>query len=354
MLNETITKRADGRVECKITIGTTPNGKRIRKSFYGKSEREAKKKLNEWLKTNPICGGVIADNTTISFSVWVDKWLSVYKKGNVREYTYENTYHTRVEKYLKPYFKDRPLKAINPLDIQEFFNLHKHLSMDLLKTLKIILNDVFNKAIDNDFCLKNPVANVKLKSTYKRKMKTALNAAQQAKAIRWAIDTNHIDILTVFKTGLRRGELLGLRWCDIDFDNKIITVNQSISPPAVRGGGIDYEVKTLSSNRPIPIDDELCFYLNTLPGNSELVFDCNNANAYGKRIKTILKQMSEDCNLPYITLHEIRHTFGTVLREKGVDIYTIAKLMGHASIEVTAQRYIHNDIDVLRKAIEHK
>lgn len=351
MLNETITKRADGRIELKITIGTNSQGKRVRKSFYGKSEREVKRKFNEWLKDNPIYNQIAIDNTTMPFSEWIDKWLDVYKKGTVREYTYENTYHTRVKKYLKPYFKDRPLRAISPLDIQKFFNLHKYLSIDLLKTLKVILNDVFNKAIDNDLCAKNPVSNVKLQSTYKKKMKTALNAEQQEKAIKWAIDTNHIDILTVLKTGLRRGELLGLRWCDVDLDNKIITIRQSISPPAVRGGDVNYEVKTLSSNRSIPIDDELTNCLRALPQDDELVFGCNNANAYGKRVKSVLKQMSEDCNLPYITLHEIRHTFGTVLREKGADIYSISKVLGHSNIGVTSKIYVHNDLDVLRKAL---
>lgn len=64
--------------------------------------------------------------------------------------------------------------------------------------------------------------------------------------------------------------------------------------------------------------------------------------------------MAEDCNLPFLTLHELRHTYGTVLREKGVDIYSISKLLGHASIEVTAKIYVHNDLEVLRSAIEGK
>lgn len=352
MFDGTITKRKDGRVELKITIGSDNYGKRIRKSFYGKSEREVKKKRDEWAKRGSIAEQAEINNDTLPFSVWADKWLTIYKKGNVREYTYENTYNTRVQKYLIPYFGKRPMRAITPIDVQEFFNMYKNLSIDLLKTLKIILNDMFNKAIDNDICNKNPVVNTRLQSTYKKKEKKTLNLKQREKAIKWAIKNGYIDILTVLKTGIRRGELLGLRWCDIDLENKTIIINQSISPPAKKGCNIDYELKSKSSHRQIPIDQELTDCLKLLPRDSELVFQCSNANAYGKRVKSVLMKMSEECGLPYLTLHELRHTYGTVLREKGVDIYSISKLMGHSSIEVTAQRYVHNDLDVLRKAIE--
>ena len=349
MLDSSITKRKDGRVELRITIGKDASGKRIRKSLYGKNEREVKKKKDEWLKTYSVSEREYSQ--TIGFSAWADKWLIVYKQDTVREYTYENTYRTRVEKYLKPYFRQRPIDSITPLDIQAFFNKHRSLSLALLKTLKVILNDIFNKAIDNDFCLKNPVTNVRIQSTQKSKERQALNAKEHDRAIKWAIANKRFVILTVLKTGIRRGELLGLKWSDIDFQRMLIDINESISPPVRSGGAIDYEVKSLASNRQIPIDKELADCLKSMPQDSERVFNCTNANVYGKNIKAVLMQMSEECGTPFLTLHELRHTFGTVLREKGVDIYTISKLMGHSSINVTASIYVHNDIEVLRRAI---
>lgn len=350
MLDGSIYKRKDGRIELQITTGINANGKRIRKSFYGKSEREVKKKRDEWLKTASI-KDYQSIRDTMSFSTWADQWLLVYKKNTVRPYTYENTYRTRVKKYLKPYFNERPLQSITPLDIQAFFNKYRDLSLALLKTLKVILNDMFNKAIDNDFCQKNPVTNVKIQSTQRKTEKISLNAEQQNKAIKWTIDNKKYDILTVLKTGIRRGELLGLKWSDIDFSNKIININESVSPPAKRGEGIDYEVKTSASYRQIPVDQELLDCLKELPCDDERVFATTNANAYGMRVSRVLKKMCTECNIPIVTLHELRHTYGTVLREKGVDIYTISKLMGHSNISVTASVYVHNDIEVLRKAI---
>ena len=242
MLESNIIKRKDGRIELRVTIGQDANGKRIRKSFYGKSEREVKKKKDEWLKTYSV--SEYEYTQTIGFSAWADKWLIVYKQNTVREYTYENTYRTRVEKYLKPYFRQKPMDSITPLDTQAFFNKHRNLSLALLKTLKVILNDIFNKAIDNDLCLKNPVSNVRIQSTQKGQERQALNADEQKRAIQWAIDNNRFDILTVLKTGIRRGELLGLKWNDVDFKRMLIDINESISPPVRKGGTIDYEVKS--------------------------------------------------------------------------------------------------------------
>ena len=127
MLDGSITKRKDGRIELQITIGIDSNGKRIRKSFYGKSEREVKTKKNEWLQQYSLARG--DTNSSMSFSAWADKWLIVYKQNTVRPYTYENTYRTRVEKYLKLYFKQRPMDAITPLDIQALPILHFQSSM---------------------------------------------------------------------------------------------------------------------------------------------------------------------------------------------------------------------------------
>ena len=268
----------------------------------------------------------------------------------MRPYTYENTYKTRVDKYLIPYFGERPLMAIKAADIQEFFNKHQHLSLALLKTLKTILSGIFATAIDNDLCYKNPASNVKLKSQYKQKEKKVLDLQQREKAMKWCVKNKHYDILLVLKVGLRRGELIGLRWEDIDFKNKIITINESISPPT-KDGVVDYDVKSQSSRASLPVDDEMIDCFNKIPRTSKRVFNCESANTYAKQAKKVLQEMSEECNLPYLTLHELRHTVGTVMRENEVDIYSISKLLRHSNIDVTSKVYVHNDLEVLRRAI---
>lgn len=342
--------RPDGRWELQITLGKDESGKRIRKSFYGSKEREVIRKKDKWLSENNI-RDILESNSfkTETFEVWADKWLEV-KKITVRPYTYHNTYYTRVEKYLKPYFKQRPLDAITQMDIQAFFLKHQDLSLALQKTLKDILNNMFNKAIINDLCVKNPVVDIKIKSNQQKKEKTVLNKEQRDIAIKWAIDNKQYDILTILKTGIRRGELLGLRWIDIDFNHRIININQSYCD-GVDTDIPDMQLKNESSKRSIPVDDELIECLKSIKKTSELVFPYITAKAYGSHAGRVLHRMANECNLPYVTLHGLRHTFGTVLRENGVDIYTISKLLGHSGVEITAKIYVHNDVEVLRSAM---
>lgn len=358
MFDGTVRKRKDGRYELQIIIGKSDAGKPIRKSFYGHKEREVIKKKDDWLKeylsdqTDSLQSDINTSNI-IKFDEWSMQWLEIYKKDTVRPYTYQNTYKTRVEKYLIPYFKDRPLNSINNVDVKIFFNKHSNLSLSLLKTLRVILNDIFKKAINNGFIINNPVNDIQLYSTFEKKEKTIWDSQQQEKVINWSIQNKCLDILLAIKTGMRRSELMGLRWCDIDFDNRIIIVSQAISPAV--NGIIDTHLKTVNSHRQIPFDsvlyNELKDNYNSSANISEYVLGYTNANAYGKYIERILKRISKECDVPYVTLHGIRHTYGTILREQGVDIYTISKLLGHSSIEVTASIYVHNDIEVMRQKL---
>ena len=340
-------------VQC--TVGRSADGKRIRKSFYGKNKREARAKMEAWKKACSRDVLYAGGYSMKGFSTWVDEWLSVYKRDNgIREYTYQNTYKSRVEKYFKPYFGQRPLDSIYPIDVQKFFNLHRDLAQATLDTLKTILVDIFGKAIDNGLCIRNPAKNINPKSSKLTVSKRVYTLRQWEKAVDWCIEHEQWDVLTILKSGIRRGELLALKWTDIDFEKRQMAVNESMSPPVMDDNGnrtINYQVKTSASNRTIPIKDELAEYLSRIPRKSERVFPCKNANAYGKSIRRVLARMSEDCGIPCLTLHELRHTYATLLKEKGVDIYYIARLMWHADVRVTDKKYLHVDPEALRAAL---
>ena len=92
--------------------------------------------------------------------------------------------------------------------------------------------------------------------------------------------------------------------------------------------------------------------LKSIPRKSERIFLYCTAKAYGSHICGVLKRMAKECGFQYVTLHELRHTYGTLLKAKGVDIYTIQKLLGHSSVDVTAKIYVHNDLDTLRMAMK--
>lgn len=348
MSDGSITKRKDGRYELRISEGKDISGKLIRKSFYGHSKKEVKQKYDEY-KEKQLTNQLIAKD--ITFKEWAYKWLASYKKDKVREYTYINTYLRPVEKYLVPFFGNTNLKNIKQIHIQQFFNSHSDLAVATLKKFKVSLNDIFEKAIDNDLCYKNPVKGVTLNSEKIKQEKRVYTKEQQNKAINWCLEHDIIDMLILLKTGLRRGELLGLRWSDIDFNNKTISVKQSVTPKAQIGSEIDLKVKSESSMRTIPIDDLLATFLIQHKSDGYVMCEIAPHN-YSKFFKRNMDKMSSECGIPVLTPHELRHTYGTLLRENGVDIYTIQKVMGHSDIKVTADIYVHNDIEVLRKAMK--
>ena len=104
------------------------------------------------------------------FDSWAVKWLETYKKGTVKDYTYAHTYKGHVNRYLIPFFKSAKLTNVKQIDVQNYFNQVRNLdnneplSLSVLDKHKMILKSMFDAAIDNDLCYKNPVKNIKFRT----------------------------------------------------------------------------------------------------------------------------------------------------------------------------------------------
>lgn len=358
---------ATGMYEVKVTVGKTFDGKPIRKSFYSAvSKAEARLKAEEYIVNSRVAeqtGEQFVSSQT-SFATWAEKWLETYKKPNVKPHTYKWTYETNVVNYFIPYFGKAPLTNIRQIDIQGYFNAHKSSSMTTLRRQKTILYDIFDAAIDNDLCYKNPVKNIVISSDKEDFEKRWYNREQADKLRQYCLCTDSKYSQVIFlliSLGLRRGELLGLMWKDIDTDNCVVSVRRAVEPDTA-----DYprdgEVKSRSSLRDIPYDNdaELVRFLNkiakeehksnyVIPGNTKYGF--TSIYGFDKSYKTFMKTACEKLNLPYMTPHELRHSYGTILRQQGLDTYSISKLMGHSNSAVTEKHYIGNDIEVLRQKL---
>ena len=220
---------AGGLYEVKITIGKDVNGKLQRKSFYSPvSKDDAKRTAEKWKIERAAANkaGIGFVDKSKGFSSWADYWLEVYKKPNVTENTYEGTYKLFVEKHLKPYFGQTELANIRPADIQRFYAEKKALSASTLHKMALCLNGIFETAIDNDLCYKNPARMADYTSAQAPKEKQAFTEAQYhmvCKASRKIMPA----VVLLLETGLRGGELCGLKWADI-YDN-VLHVNRSIA-----------------------------------------------------------------------------------------------------------------------------
>lgn len=356
--------RKDGCYEVKITVGKSVDGSLIRKSFYSTKSKEAARQKAEQYKINQAMqektGLCFQKNRTL-FATWALEWMETYKKGKVKEQTYYFTYQTNIEKYLIPFFGKMRLQSIHQIDVQRYFNTVRNadtgepLSASALDKHKMILNAIFCAAIDNDLCFKNPVKNLKIEA--KQKQERHVYTAEQAKAAeQYAIEHGRYDIVLLMHTGLRRSELLGLQWSDLDFEKKLLHVQRAVTSSKNRI--IIDKPKTATSVRYIPISDFLIDVLGKMKKVGCYVIPGKHPNepmkphTYADHFSDFMKRMQKETGLPILTPHELRHTFGTLLRENDVDIYTIQKVLGHSDITVTSSIYVHNDIEVLRKRLK--
>ncbi len=155
----------------KATIGHTFDGKPIRKAFYSSTSKEtAKAKANQYIIDKEVAdrtGEAFVSNASTTFEAWANKWLETYKKGVVKDHTYHFTYKSNIDKYLIPYFGKAKINDIQQIDIQQYFNKvrgtdGKFLAKSTLDKQKVILKSMFDAAIDNDLCIKNPVKNISI------------------------------------------------------------------------------------------------------------------------------------------------------------------------------------------------
>ena len=342
------------RIEKKITVGHEPSGKPIRKSFYGTSERAVNDKIKEYYKQSSA--GTI--DKSITLAEWADKWLATYKEGNVRGNTYLSSYKISVDK-IKAYFCNAKLAGIRSVDIQTFFNSMSHMSQSQLDKLKITLNGIFRSAIENELIVRNPVSGVKPKSEQKPDVKKVYTREEATALVRFA--KTHKDgaaIITILKTGLRRGELCGLRWADVDFKTATIHVRNSVYLDNGRAK-LD-RPKTATSVRDIPFDEELASVLRFVPRmvGCQFVFHSPrgkmlNPDNWAKRVyASFMNDFSAEMpDARLLTLHELRHTFGTFLYEATGDIYITSVIMGHSSPNITAKIYVHEHSETRQAAM---
>ncbi|QAT48543.1 hypothetical protein EQM14_01415 [Caproiciproducens sp. NJN-50] len=350
--------------EVKKTVGHSLNGDPIRKSFYSDTSRaDANQQGEEWIIAQKVAEqtGEAFIEKDVTFSEWAKKWLEIYKKPNVDINTYHMTYEQNVNNHLIPFFGKADIKSIKPVNIQEFFDSNSHFSESVLKKLHMCLNGIFETAIENDVCQKNPTRHTVVKSHKKKNVKQVYSD-KQIEVVKSSAKLSMPEVYVALCTGLRRGELLGLKWADFNAAEKTISVNRAIADVQ---GKEDRKLETIKTNPPkwksyrvIPIDNDCAEFIGSLPHNGDYIFpgrsgSVQSPNTWSQKLKRFMDALHvAHPDVPELTAHELRHTFGTVLRRRGVDIYTIQKIMGHKDIKMTSEIYVHNEMDVLRKGLK--
>lgn len=357
----TIRQRKDGLYEVRITSKPDPaTGKKKRISRYTKTREQALKMRSE---LQLQYGSNAAVPTFLTLEEWLPHWLELYVRPSVRHSTYVS-YEGYVRKHLVPALGTVPLDKLVPADLQRFY-LRKlqedRLAPKTISNLHACLHRALQQAMKEQMIPSNPCDAVDLPRKEAAEI-SVLTREQQARLMQESYQHRYgVFIRLALSTGMRIGEIVGLRWDDIDFTNRILFVRSTLNRlPTVDGESKTQlfvgSPKTKNGRRSIPLFDaiisDLQDWRKTQEADAQLAQSAYEktgyvvTNEFGKPIEPrtfrdhyirILKA----AGLPHFTFHALRHTFATRAIEQGMDVKALSKILGHASVGFTLDTYAH-------------
>lgn len=363
-----ITKRKDGRWQALVSVGYDENGKLIRKSFYAKTRTEAVAKMNEYLVKNTNRVVSLQRNELLKDAM--REWMLLYKRNMVTSSTFLEAFRN-FELYIEKYIGNIKVSKATANIMQNHLNnlLIDGRSLNKVKKVKYLLNQFFDYAVDAKMISNNPILKTRIKSRENKR----INEKNQYKAI--PKDKRNLLLeslekheflkalcMTSLYGGLRIGEVLGLKWENIDFENKKMKILfGAISRPKLDKDGKKIGVerflsntKTATSVRVIPIPDMLIDTLYMWKKSKNGNFDKSNDFIFSNRegglrsytgTRSILLRFLKKYNLDNlgITFHTLRHTYSNMLFEAKENPKVIQKLLGHKDVQTTIVTY--NSVD---------
>ncbi|MCF2617737.1 site-specific integrase [Oscillibacter valericigenes] len=351
-----IRKRKDGRWEGRYTAGHDPaTGKTIYKNVLGKTQAEVKEKLKRAIEDSAKLDTSKVGQYTVG--QWMDVWFENYAKIKVRPSSHQ-TYRGYIENHIKPNIGSIPLNKLTSLELQKFYKKllgngrverieskkqPKGLSAKTVRNINQIISSALNLAIEQRLILTNPANACALPKLEHREMKT-LPVEQLASSLREAKESGVFEMYYIeLATGLRRGELLGLKWSDIDLEHGNLWVQRQIV--RIDGEIVEAPLKTKNAYRTLPLSTDAVDVLKEQKkkcGNSPYVFPSPTGGPISPdSVLHMLHRVLKRAGLPKVRFHDLRHTFATLALQNGVDIKTVSGMLGHFSAGFTLDTYAH-------------
>ena len=348
-----ITKRKDGLFQGMYTA-QTPDGPK-RKYVYGRKYKDVEKKLAEAM--GDAAKGIYFDDENQTVSQYMERWLEDCAKGDLGHRAYHN-YRLQIRRHISPAFATLKLSKLTAAHIQSLYaaKLRYGLKPSSVRYIHAVLHRALEQALRFNLIPFNPAGRVDPPKVRQEEI-TPLDA-EQARTFLAAARGDRFEALCVLSVtvGLRMGEALGLRWSDIDFNTKTLRVSRQLQ--RVRdGGGLVFGEPKNASRRTVDLPQRAVEALRShrkeqmegqLRAGSEwqdqgFVFASNKGtpldaqNIVNRHFKPLLKR----AGLPSIRWHDLRHTYATLLLARGTHPTYVQKSLGHASVQLTLDRYSH-------------
>jgi integrase len=310
---------------------------------------------------------------SIGFDKAAEEWLDLHSKPNLRSH---DDNEERYKRHVKPFFGTAPLAAITPARVLQLrahlqgktrpiripsapvkgrrpapppkFE-HRPLSARTVNLVMALVRSILRFAMANGHILASPTDRIgrgKLMLAVKKtKIDPPIRSAEEVgrflEAVRILGEETHRPglhglVATLTYTGLRRGEACGLRWSNVDLERRLITVRRSYAGPTKSG-----------KDRMVPISAELVPILKQHkladPWKSDLVFPWDDGEMISPdaRLRDIVNEACTRCNIPRIRTHDLRHVFASYFVMGGGDIFTLQRILGHSTPQITSDTYAH-------------
>lgn len=357
----TIYQRTNGSWVGKIYIGREESGKEKFKYLSGKTEAEVKRKIREYNQS-----GTKIETKKISLQEYLYNWLRTFKRGTIKDSSYD-TIEKTIRNQIVPYIGIIHLQQVTSTDIQTLLNdlKKKGYSYSTVKKAHDCLNDMFEHATIADDVTKNPMllVNMLAESEFEKKEIRYFTEEECALIIEESsrqystgkLVYQYADAyILMLHTGIRLGEAIGLKKTDWNKKENTLHIQrniQSISKRDAEGNCVkgrqlvSNTTKTYSGDRILPLNKAAREALERLcrqhPESEYIVCSSKGEIIPPERLERTFYRILKNVGINQAGTHSLRHTFASMLFAKGTDIKTVSELLGHASIQITLNTYVH-------------
>jgi integrase len=349
----TIYRRKNGGWATQYTVYTAEGRKR--KTIYGKTRQEVAAKLAKALSDRE--GGLTYDAEGLTLGEYLDRWLVDSVKDTVRLTTYQG-YERICRLHIKPFLGRVRLKDLSVIHVRGLYRerLEAKLAPRMVQLIHVTLHKALKQAVTDGLIPRNVTEAVKPPQPEKKEIRRL--SPNQARALLEEVKGDRLESLYVLavSTGMRQGELLGLKWEDVDLETGTVQVRRTLStqtgkevafsPPKTAKGRRSIklpEVAKKSLRKNLHAQREERTSLAGLWEDSGLVFTTRVGTPLGRQelVTRSFKPLLRKVGLPDIRFHDLRHTCATLLLSKGVHAKFVQELLGHATISITLDTYSH-------------
>ena len=344
----------------RVCIGYNDNGSPIIKQICAASEFELAEMATKAILKSDRRSEFVADppveKVVPTFGKYATEWMKTFKCGKLKPTTLKG-YESILKSHFYQAWRHTPIDQITTKVIQDFLCERKHLSPKYLHDMRVFLAQIMDSALRDGWISKNPandsrIYNPSKKQTVGREALSIETVKDIIPSLYYLERMDQLYLSIVIFTGMRRGEVLGLRWEDFDLMENVIHVQRNAT--YTNNQPFIGTPKTRSGYRDVPIIPDLLAHILPMGEKGFVVSQKDPEKPLTlTAFRCMMKRINASVDLHGATSHVFRHTIGTMLNDTGADVKTIQSILGQSDFKTTMDRYVHPRDNKKQEAIKN-